>query len=369
MSLCLVPICHAVAGSAAFKPLTSLLPGLAAGLEYSIVTKDLVDTRHPGQAASKPPAATAAASAAASMAAAAPTNPQADMMDVDSVTDTPTAAMPPSAFILRANSAFSIADSQPGTPATPFRSSASTTEFRKRFAPESCPCPHLVSQLQQLPMFEVTGMTAAAEEICSRARRSNEDRALLVAEGAVPALVKLLQLPLDISLTEGQPHAAAAWALFHLLGRSKDAPQGCPAAQAAMSAAAATRQLTAVLKAVCKHGGTQPDPLMAGRLLRTASTASCLSTSSSMGSSQDSSVKVKEAAAAALSGLATTAAGKQDMLQAGTVPSIIRLLGSRYPGVVTAAVSVIRNLTTPQSHEVLKALFKAGEHNLSPLSH
>lgn len=355
VSLYLLPICHAVAGSAAFKPLASLLPGLAAGLDYSIVTKDLVDNRHPGQAASKPPAA----SAAASMAAAAPTNPQADMMDVDSVTDTPTASMPPSAFMCRADSAFSIADSQPGTPATPFRSSASTIEYRKRFTPDSCPSPHLLSQLRQMPEFEVTGMTAAAEEICSRARRSNEDRALLVAEDAVPALVKLLQLPLDISITEGQPHAAAAWALFHLLGRSKDAPQGCSAAQAAMSAAAGTQQLTTVLKAVHKHGGAQLDH--PSRLLRTASTASCLSTSSSMGGSPDSSDKVKEAAAAALSGLATTAAGKQDMLQAGTVPSIIRLLGSRHPGVVTAAVSVIRNLTTPQSHEVLRALFKAGE--------
>jgi hypothetical protein len=95
---------------------------------------------------------------------------------------------------------------------------------------------------------------AAAEEISRIARSSPRERPLLVQRGFIPELVAVLQKPLQVAT--GQPHTAAAWALFHLLGRSKAAPQGCPAAQSAMAAVGAVKHLTTVLKAVRKSQGS-----------------------------------------------------------------------------------------------------------------
>jgi hypothetical protein len=64
--------------------------------------------------------------------------------------------------------------------------------------------------------------------------------------------------------------------------------------------------------------------------------------------------------AAVLAGLATTPPGKQAMLDEGTIPSLVRLLGSRFANVVDAAVGAVRKLSTPEDYTAYKALFKAG---------
>lgn len=176
-------------------------------------------------------------------------------------------------------------------------------------------------------MHDFTGATAAAQEVSRRARSSGEVREVLIREGAVSALFKLLQQPLQMDVVgAGQPHAAAAWALFDLVGRSKAAPQGDPLAQAAMASSGAVGALTAVLKAVWRYGGSMMsqtaasqqgvDPLLGGTsgsgslLLRSTSTASNFSLSSvSSGPQQEVAAGVQEATAAALSVLATTPAG------------------------------------------------------------
>jgi hypothetical protein len=61
-----------------------------------------------------------------------------------------------------------------------------------------------------------------------------------------------------------------------------------------------------------------------------------------------------------LAGIANTPSGKQTILDEGAVPSIVRLLGSRCPRVVSAAVSTVRNLSSPEDFAVSTALFEAG---------
>jgi hypothetical protein len=61
-----------------------------------------------------------------------------------------------------------------------------------------------------------------------------------------------------------------------------------------------------------------------------------------------------------LAGIATTPSGKQTILKEGAIPSIVCMLGSRYPRVVSAAVSTVRNLSSPQDFAVSRALFAAG---------
>lgn len=61
-----------------------------------------------------------------------------------------------------------------------------------------------------------------------------------------------------------------------------------------------------------------------------------------------------------LAGIATTPSGKQAILDEGAIPSIARLLGSRCPRVVSAAVSTVRNLSSPEDFAVSTTLFKSG---------
>lgn len=106
----------------------------------------------------------------------------------------------------------------------------------------------------QVPADDSMVLEAAVDEIIDRATSSPGERLLLVHEGFIPKLVQVLQEPLQFATS--QPHTAAAWALFHLLGRSQAAPQGCPAAQSAMAAAGAVKHLATVLKAVRKSQGS-----------------------------------------------------------------------------------------------------------------
>jgi hypothetical protein len=46
--------------------------------------------------------------------------------------------------------------------------------------------------------------------------------------------------------------------------------------------------------------------------------------------------------------------------EGGAIPSIVRLLGSRCPRVMSAAVSTVRNLSDQGTFPVYTALFKAG---------
>lgn len=92
--------------------------------------------------------------------------------------------------------------------------------------------------------------------------------------------------------------------------------------------------------------------------LQSSSTNS--SSSASSPQQEKAAAKLQEAVAAVLAGLATTPSGKEALLAEGTIPSLVRLLGSRFANVVDAAVGAVRNLSTPESYPVYKALFKAG---------
>lgn len=250
------------AGRNAFKPLRELLPGLASGMDYSTAVKDLVWNRqgsaqHTGSSANR--AFTSTTSLGSSFI-------RGDLgtlpsMEPNSIPlpDTPTASV--------------------NTPT----SSHGGDSKQQAFSLKSCTVPQLVFDLQQLPTDDTAGLTAAAKEIRDRARNDMAARELLVREGVVPALVRLLQMPL---LSEGQPQIAAAWALYYCMNRSKAAPQGCPEAAAAMDAAGAVKHATAVLRAVRKQtssSGTSSEPLECSRLERSESTASsaCASASTS----------------------------------------------------------------------------------------
>jgi hypothetical protein len=126
--------------------------------------------------------------------------------------------------------------------------------------------------------------------------------------------MRLMQLPTDS--TDGQPHIAAAWALYYLMGRSKAATQGCPVAQSAMAAADAVKHAMSLLKAAWKQGGssgTYSEPLMVSKLMRSssASSSTCTSSNTSPVSSKPQDVpedvhkvaaKMQEAAVAVLAG-------------------------------------------------------------------
>jgi hypothetical protein len=157
-------------------------------------------------------------------------------------------------------------------------------------------------------------LTWTAKEIRDRARSSPVDRELLVRADAVPELMRLMQLPIDSA--DGQPHTAAAWALYYLMGRSKAATQGCAVAQSAMAAADAVKHATSLLKAAWKQGGssgTYSEPLIVSKLMRSSSPSSsaCTSASTSPVSSKPQDVpegvqkvtaKLQEAAVAVLAG-------------------------------------------------------------------
>lgn len=205
----------------------------------------------------------------------------------------------------------------PDTPTASVSTPASSYggEFKQARTPKSCTVLQLVSQLQHNSASDLAGLTATAKEIRDRARDSPVDRELLVRADAVPTLMRLMQLPTDS--TDGQPHTAAAWALYYVMGRSKAAPQGCPVAQSAMADAEAVKHATSMLKAAWKQGGssgTYSEPLMVSKLMRSssASSSACTSASTSPVSSKPQedvtedvhkvAAKLQEAAVAVLAG-------------------------------------------------------------------
>jgi hypothetical protein len=125
----------------------------------------------------------------------------------------------------------------------------------------------------QVPTDDSLVIEAAVDEIIDRATSSPRERLLLVQEGFIPKLVAVLQEPLQVAT--GQPHTAAAWALFHLLWRSQAAPQGCPAAHSAMAAAGAVKHLTTVLKAVRKSQGSGGGACSSGSARRAGGSQAC----------------------------------------------------------------------------------------------
>lgn len=260
---CAVAITVRAAGRNAFKPLQELLPGLASGMDYSTAVKDVVWNRQ-GSAHHTASSANRAFTSTTSLGSSFSRGDLGTLPSMESYSiplpETPTASV--------------------NTPT----SSHGGDSKQQAFSLKSCTVPQLVSHLQQLPEDDTAGLTAAAKEVRDRARNDLAARELLVWENVVPALVRLLQMPL---LSEGQPQIAAAWALYYCMGRSKAAPQGCPEAAAAMDAAGAVKHATAVLRAVRKQAsssGTFSEPLPeCSRLERSASTASsaCASASTS----------------------------------------------------------------------------------------
>lgn len=101
-------------------------------------------------------------------------------------------------------------------------SAARTSRAVKQFTPEANSAHGLVTRLlqasSQYTASDRASMAAIAQEIKDFAAHCPADRQRLVAAGAVPALVKLLELPL-VPTQGGQPHTAAACALEKLAGK------------------------------------------------------------------------------------------------------------------------------------------------------
>lgn len=151
---------------------------------------------------------------------------------------------------------------QPDTPTTP--SSKDSKDYLGR---QECSAQLLVSRLHHMPADQIAGMTAAADEIASRAHENTKDRAALVREGAVGALVRVLQLP-AASTDADQAHTvcltAVCWALHCLLGHkvvlaawqadggtSKDneSPAGSPVSELQFGPSARLQKAAAVVLA------------------------------------------------------------------------------------------------------------------------
>lgn len=75
-------------------------------------------------------------------------------------------------------------------------------------------------------------------------------------------------------------------------------------------------------------------------------------------------IRVCVCSAVLFTGLASTPSGKQGILDEGAIPHIVCLLGSRFPRVVSAAVSTVRNLSAQDDMTVYMALLKAGASNM-----
>lgn len=205
-----------------------------------------------------------------------------------------------------------------------------------RRSPRSCTSSQLVAQLRHIT--DHADLTAAAKEVRDRARNSIIDRELLVHEGAVPALVRLLQMPVNSG--DGQPHVAAAWALYYLQGRSKGQPEGGPVAQSAMASADVVTHATAVLKGAWQDSGAFADALQGSKLVRSASSSATPSASTSPTSSKSEqevdeealkvTARVQEAAVAVL-------AGAQCSVSGGHIGTVL-LAGRQWVGLALDAV-------------------------------
>jgi hypothetical protein len=281
----------------------------------------------------------------------------------------------------------------------------------------------LLSTLQASPseqpqLQERAAMAAAASALAGFAGHSSSNRHRLVAAGAVPPLVKLLTLPL-MTAGGGQPHQAAADALFALAGGLAALRPGALSdadmiTQESIAAAGSIEALTQLLAGAWRRGGSADTDAGAGAEPVTPGTPAdgswghggCLGTLSygcgaggvndddddeygcpkkrpgsrgggrkqrappppkvrpTSGTKEERAVAAawQMAAAQALAALAACPRVKAIMASEGcaAVARLIRLLGSNRDGVVTAALAALQQLMRAGDTAVDQAICACG---------
>jgi hypothetical protein len=289
-----------------------------------------------------------------------------------------------------------------------------TQQAVTRFAPDSGTAHSLVAALlstQQQQPQDRAAMAAAAAGISAFASRSSADRQRLVAAGAVPAIVALLNSPaLPLSTADkGEPRLSAANALFSLAGgasaaSSRALSEADAITQESLAAAGCIEALTALLAGAWRVGGSsgalavdatvqrQQSDYYQGLLdayddcfdeygmitprssrkqraaLQQQHSAAALARRPTSGSKEQQVVAARwqHAAAQALAALAPSPRVKEIIAADGcaALPRLIRLLGSSTEGVVIAALAALVQLMgsaqASSSLAINQAVFAAG---------